>query len=70
MSEKEPGEGAKPTPRAPSRTALATAGRMRASENRHAARLEGRGWLCIAPEIADTVRALMTGAGLGAEIPR
>ena len=62
MSEKEPAGGVKPTPRAPSRTALATAGRMRASDNRHAARLETRGWLCIAPEHADAVRTLLEAA--------
>lgn len=32
------------------RTAAATAGRMRASEERAAARLEARGWVCIPPD--------------------
>ena len=70
MSEKEPGEGVKPPPHTPSRTALATAGRMRASDNRHAARLEARGWLCIAPEDAAAVRALVASAGLETADPR
>lgn len=70
MSEKEPGEGEKPTSRTSPRTALATAGRMRASENRHAARLEARGWLCIAPELAEAVRALVANAGLETADPR
>jgi hypothetical protein len=43
---------------------------MRASENRHAARLEARGWLCIAPELAEAVRALVANAGLETADPR
>jgi hypothetical protein len=46
-------------PRPAPRTAAATAGRMRASENRKAAALTSRGWLCIAPEDAARVRALL-----------
>jgi hypothetical protein len=41
------------------RTAAATAGRMRASEKRLAARLEARGWVCVPPEkVTDEIRAL------------
>jgi hypothetical protein len=43
---------------------------MRASDNRHAARLEARGWLCIAPEDAAAVRALVASAGLETADPR
>lgn len=32
---------------------------MRKSEERGAARLESRGWLCVPPEHAHTVRALI-----------
>lgn len=42
------------------RTAAATAGRMRASENRGAAKLESRGWVCFPPEFAEEARALLT----------
>lgn len=37
------------------RTAAATAGRMRASENRGAAKLESRGWRCFPPEEAGRI---------------
>lgn len=41
------------------RTAAATAGRMRASEKRLAARIEARGWVCVPPEdVTDEIRAL------------
>ncbi len=45
------------------RTAAATAGRMRASEKRLAARIEARGWVCVPPELVtpalrDEIRAL------------
>lgn len=49
----------KDCPRPATRTAAATAGRMRASENRKAAALTSRGWLCITPEDAARVRALL-----------
>lgn len=38
------------------RTAAATAGRMRKSEERMAAKLGGRGWVCYPPEEAEFVR--------------
>lgn len=43
------------------RTAAATAGRMRASEERTAARIEARGWLCVAPDhpMIEAVRLLL-----------
>ena len=44
------------------RTAAATAGRMRASENRGADKLEGRGWACYPPEEAAWVRSLVAAA--------
>jgi hypothetical protein len=46
-------------PRPATRTAAATAGRMRASENRKATALASRGWLPIPPEDAARVRALL-----------
>lgn len=42
-------QGEQRTPPAP-RTAAATAGRMRASEERAAARLAERGWVCFPPD--------------------
>jgi hypothetical protein len=57
-------------PRPATRTAAATAGRMRASENRGADKLEGRGWACYPPEIAWKVRALVAEAGLETSNPR
>ena len=46
-------------PRPAPRTAAATAGRMRASENRKAADLESRRWACYPPEEAEWVRSLV-----------
>lgn len=41
------------------RTAAATAGRMRKSEERMAAKLDGRGWVSYPPEMAEWVRSLV-----------
>ncbi len=53
MNETEPKSTSHP------RTGAATAGKMRAGENRKAAALTSRGWLCIAPEDAARVRTLL-----------
>ena len=45
---KRPTRGDQSTPAA--RTAAATAGRMRASEKRLAAKLDARGWVCFPPD--------------------
>ncbi len=41
------------------RTSAATAKRMRTSENRKAAELETRGWVCVPPERAAEARELL-----------
>jgi hypothetical protein len=56
MNETEPKSTSHP------RTGAATAGKMRASENRGAAKLEGRGWACYPPEEAEWVRSLVAAA--------
>lgn len=56
MNETEP----KSTPHP--RTGAATAGKMRAGENRKAADLESRRWACYPPEEAEWVRSLVAAA--------
>jgi len=52
------------------RTAAATAGRMRASENRKADLLESRGWMCFPPEEVAAITEILTRAGWKVRNPR
>lgn len=52
------------------RTAAATAGRMRASENRGANKLESRGWMCFPPEEVAAITEILTRAGWKVRNPR
>lgn len=54
----------------PPRTAAATAGRMRASENRKADLLESRGWMCFPPEEVAAIAEILTRAGWKVRNPR
>lgn len=52
------------------RTAAATAGRMRASENRKADLLESRGWMCFPPEEVAAITEILARAGWKVRNPR